>query len=59
MPGPALDAFADHGQASRDTITGTCDAARRVLRQLAAAGIDLDDVTRYLERDGRARFEKS
>jgi transaldolase len=27
--------------------------------QLAAAGIDFDDVTEYLERDGLAKFEKS
>ena len=27
--------------------------------QLAAAGIDFDDVTDYLERDGLAKFEKS
>jgi hypothetical protein len=26
--------------------------------QLAAAGIDVDDVTAYLERDGLAKFEK-
>jgi transaldolase len=59
MPGPTLEAFADHGQASGDTITGTYDAASEVLRQLAAAGIDFDDVTEFLERDGLARFEKS
>jgi transaldolase len=59
MPGPTLEAFADHGQASGDTITGTYDAADQVLRQLAAAGIDFDDVTEFLERDGLAKFEKS
>jgi transaldolase len=59
MPGPTLEAFADHGHASGDTITGTYDAARDVLDQLAAAGIDFDDVTEYLERDGLAKFEKS
>jgi transaldolase len=59
MPGPTLQAFADHGQASGDTITGTYDAAREVLGQLAAAGLDFGDVTDYLERDGLAKFEKS
>src|SRR5580700_2980397 len=59
MPGPTLEAFADHGQVTGDTITGTYDAARGVLDQLAAAGIDFDDVTEYLERDGLAKFEKS
>jgi transaldolase len=59
MPGPTLEAFADHGQVSGDTITGSYDAARGVLGELAAAGIDFDDVTAYLERDGLAKFEKS
>ena len=59
MPGPTLEAFADHGQVSGDTITGNYDAAREVLGQLAAAGIDIDDVTEYLEHDGLAKFEKS
>jgi transaldolase len=59
MPGPTLEAFADHGQVSGDTVTGSYDAAGRVLRQLAAAGLEFDDVTEYLERDGLAKFEKS
>ena len=59
MPGPTLEAFADHGQVSGDTITGRYDAARRFLDQLAAAGIDFDDVTEHLEHDGLAKFEKS
>jgi transaldolase len=59
MPAPTLEAFADHGQVSGDTITGNYDAARSVLGQLAAAGIDFGDVTEYLEHDGLAKFEKS
>jgi transaldolase len=59
MPGPTLDAFADHGHVSGDTITGNYDTARAVLDQLAAAGIDIDDVTEHLEHDGLATFEKS
>jgi transaldolase len=59
MPGPTLAAFADHGQVSGDTMTGADDASRVFLEQLAAAGIDFDDVTEYLERDGLAKFEKS
>ena len=35
-----------------DTITGGYDAAAGVLDQLAAAGVDFDDVTDQLERDG-------
>jgi transaldolase len=59
MPGPTLEAFADHGQVSGDTITGAYDASRGVLDRLAAAGIDFADVTEYLERDGLAKFDKS
>jgi transaldolase len=59
MPGPTMEAFADHGVVSGDTVTGSYDAARSSLDQLAAAGIDFDDVTGYLERDGLAKFEKS
>jgi transaldolase len=59
MPGPTLEAFADHGQVSGDTMTGGYDDSRSFLDQLAAAGIDFDDVTKYLERDGLAKFEKS
>jgi len=59
MPGATLEAFADHGQVSGDTMTGSYDAARAFLDQLAAAGIHFDNVTEYLERDGLAKFERS
>jgi transaldolase len=59
MPGATLEAFADHGQVSGDTMTGGYDSSRSFLDQLAAAGIDFDDVTEYLERDGLAKFDKS
>jgi transaldolase len=59
MPGPTLEAFADHGQVSGNTMTGSYEGARSFLDQLAAAGIDFDDVTDHLEHDGLAKFEKS
>ena len=59
MPGATLEDFADHGQVTGDTVTGGYAASRQVLDQLAAAGVDFDDVTEYLERDGLAKFEKS
>jgi transaldolase len=59
MPGPTLEAFADHGEVSGDTMTGGYDGSRSFLDQLASAGIDFDDVTEYLERDGLAKFDKS
>ena len=59
MPGATLEAFADHGQPAGDTISGSCDDAARLLGELKAAGIDFDDVTDQLEREGLANFEAS
>jgi transaldolase len=59
MPGATLEAFADHGEVTGDTVTSGYAASRRVLDQLAAAGVDFEDVTDCLERDGLAKFEKS
>jgi transaldolase len=59
MPATTLAAFADHGEVTGNTITGRYHDARRVLDQLSAAGVDFDDVTGQLEREGLATFEKS
>ena len=59
MPGATLAAFADHGRADDDTITGRYADAERTFAQLAEAGIDFSDVTAQLEREGLAKFEKS
>ena len=59
MPGTTLEAFADHGPVAGNTIQGSYDGARRVLQQLADAGIDFHDVTEQLEREGLAKFVKS
>jgi transaldolase len=59
MPGTTLTAFAGHGEVTGNTITGRYDDARRVLEQLAAVGVDFDDVTGTLEREGLAKFENS
>jgi transaldolase len=59
MPGRTLEAFADHGHVDGNTISGRYDDARRFFGRLAAAGIDIDDVTRQLEREGLDKFEKS
>jgi transaldolase len=59
VPGTTLEAFADHGEVTGTTIRGRyCDACR-VLDQLAAIGVDVEDVTDQLEREGLAKFEKS
>src|SRR6202050_3518810 len=59
MPGTTLAAFADHGEVPGNTITGRYDDARRVLDQLATVGVDFDEVTEQLEREGVAKFENS
>ena len=59
MPEKTLDAVADHGRITGDTISGTAAASQAVFDKLEAVGIDLDDVFRHLEEDGVDKFEKS
>jgi transaldolase len=54
-----VPAFADHGRVSGNTISGSYDGARLVPSQLAAVGIDIDEVTEQLEREGLDKFEHS
>jgi transaldolase len=59
MPAATLEAVADHGHLRGDTVTGTQQQAARVLADLAAVGIQIDDVTAALEDEGLVKFEKS
>ncbi|HTI73818.1 MAG TPA: transaldolase [Mycobacterium sp.] len=59
MPEKTIDAVADHGVITGDTVTGTAAAAQGVFDQLAAVGIDLPDVFKLLEDEGVEKFEKS
>lgn len=59
MPAATIEAYADHGQTSPDTVTGYYDDARQVFEDLAKAGIDFDDVDRVLEREGVEKFAVS
>jgi transaldolase len=59
MPENTLNAVADHGVITGDTITGRADEAQRVFDQLEAIGIDLTDVFLVLENEGVEKFEKS
>jgi transaldolase len=59
MPEPTIHAFADHGEVRGDTITPYYDQAKRELEQLAEVGIDYDDVTLTLEREGVEKFAAS
>jgi transaldolase len=59
MPEETIDAFADHGEIRGDTVTGAYADAQHVLDELARLGIDYDDVTAVLEREGVDKFEAS
>ena len=58
LPEATLEAFDDHGTVAR-TVDADVDEARRVLDEVTAVGVDLDDVARTLESEGVAAFEKS
>jgi transaldolase len=58
MPRETAEAFLDHGRVA-DTLSGTVAEARQVLERFAAAGVDYDDVTDVLEREGVEKFRKS
>ena len=58
LPDSTIEAFEDHGTISR-TIDAGVDEARDVMANLVAVGVDIDDVTRLLEDEGVAAFEKS
>jgi transaldolase len=60
VPENALLAFADHGVIRGDTVEEDVEGARRVVRQLAEAGVDLQDVTeRRLIAEGVRSFADS
>lgn len=59
MPEGTIEAFLDHGVAHGggwDTVSGTYDEARTAFARLAEAGVDIDDVTAQLEREGVDKF---
>ena len=58
MPEETIVAFQDHGRAAL-TLEEGIDDARRLLEELQAAGIDYDDVTDTLEREGVEKFAES
>jgi transaldolase len=58
LPPDTLDAYRDHGRPEVRIATAQADAAR-VLPGLREAGIDLDQVTAFLEEDGVSKFAAS
>ncbi len=58
LPEVTIAAFTDHGTLARTIDTGV-DEAAEVMRRLAAAGVDMDDVGLTLEDHGIAGFHTS
>ncbi len=58
MPDQTIAAFLDHGSVT-PTVEEGLDEAKRQLEDLAAAGVDMADVTAQLEQEGVAAFSKS
>lgn len=56
LPFPTIEAFADHGELTGDTVRGTAAASRETLDALRAEGIDLDEVFALLEQQGVEKF---
>jgi transaldolase len=58
MPLETVRAFQDHGVVAR-TLDQGLDEAQQVFDGLARAGVDYDDVTDTLEREGVEKFAQS
>jgi transaldolase len=58
MPPATIEAFRDHGEIAR-TVDRDYAEAESVIGALGAAGIEIQDVTAKLLRDGLASFQKS
>src|SRR5262245_21835941 len=55
MPRETIEAFQDHGEVAL-TLEDGIDEAGEVFEQVAEAGVDYDDVTNTLEREGVQKF---
>jgi len=58
MPEETIEAFQGHGRVV-DTLEQGVDAAKRLLDDLREAGVDYDDVTDTLEKEGVQKFTDS
>ncbi len=58
MPEETIEAFQDHGEVAA-TLEQGIDEAKRVFEELEQAGVDYDDVTATLEREGVEKFSDS
>jgi transaldolase len=58
MPEETIVAYQDHGEPA-DRLALDMEGAERVFAQLASAGVDYEDVTDTLEREGVEKFSQS
>jgi transaldolase len=59
MPTATIAAYRDHGQPAPDRVLQDADWAITLFRKLAALGLDMDEITELLLRDGVDKFAKS
>ena len=59
MPQETIEAFQDHGEVGGLTVEQDVDGAQATLDALREAGVDYDDVTQTLEREGVEKFADS
>ena len=59
MPFETIAAFQDHGVVARDARPRASTRRSALLDELAAAGVDYDDVTATLESEGVQKFSDS
>jgi transaldolase len=59
MPLETIAAFKDHGEVRGDTLLEGVDDAKRLLEELAEAGVDYEDVVQTLEVEGVEKFSDS
>jgi transaldolase len=58
MPEETIQAFQDHGEVA-ETLTQDIDEAHEVFERLAAVGVDYDEVSAVLEKEGVEKFSDS
>jgi len=59
MPEKTMDAVAEHGEVTADTVSDTAVAAQQVFDALDGVGIDITDVFRTIENEGVQKFTAS
>ncbi|GGH57226.1 transaldolase [Rothia aerolata] len=59
VPEKTLNAFAESGEVTGDTVTGTYDESEKILNDIEAVGVSYNQVVKKLEDEGLEKFEAS